>query len=122
VIRVRPDLNGRDRPAANRTASNVTDGDFHSLRPQQGAVGELDPFTWGVLTDAYNTGHRLWWLKRARDFENAKPLPGEYHGNATPVELSARWRWCDEIARACRAKAEMVGADEEIAAILREVS
>lgn len=83
---------------------------------------ELDPFSWGVLTDAYNIGHRLWWLKRARDFENAKPLPGEFVGNATREQLSARWRWCDEVARACRAKAEMVGIDEEIEHLLREVA
>lgn len=79
-----------------------------------------DPFTWSVLADAYNIGRRLWWLRRARDFENAKPLPGEFHGNATREQLSARWRWCDDVARACRAKAELVGMDEELEHLLRE--
>lgn len=83
---------------------------------------DLDPFTWGVLADAWNVGRRLWWLKRARDFENAKPLPGEYHGNATREQLSARWRFCDDVARACRAKAEMVGVDEDLEAVLRSVA
>jgi hypothetical protein len=85
-------------------------------------MSDLDPFSWGVLADAYNVGHRLWWVRRARDFDNAKPLPGEYHGNATREQLSARWRWCDEVARACRAKAEMVGVDEELEHLLRDVA
>lgn len=85
-------------------------------------MSDVDPFTWGVLADAYNVGRRLWWLKRAQDFEAAKPLPGEFHGNETREQLSARWRWCDEVARACRAKAEMVGIDEELEAVLGNVA
>ena len=96
---------------ADPTVAGATDTTAH-----------LNPFSWGVLADAYNIGRRLWWLKRARDFENAKPLPGDFHGSATREELSRRWRWCDEVARACRAKAEMVGVDEELEAVLRAVA
>jgi hypothetical protein len=113
--------NDRGRPG-ERAASNVTAGDTQSVRQIPDTTADLDPFSWGVLADAWNIGRRLWWLRRARDFENAKPLPGEYHGRASREELSARWRWCDEVARACRARAELVGVDEELEHLLREAS
>lgn len=111
----------RGRPG-ERAASNVMNGDFQMIRREGDTSAGLDPFMWGVLADAYNTGRRLWWLKRARDFENAKPLPGEFHGNATREQLSARWRWCDEVARACRAKAETLAVDEELEDLQRAVA
>lgn len=114
---------GREgRPAQNQAASTRFGGGTNSVAGATDTTAHLNPFTWGVLADAYNTGRRLWWLKRARDFDAAKPLPGEYHGNATREELSRRWRWCDEVARACRAKAELVGVDEELEHLLRDVA
>lgn len=69
-----------------------------------------------------NDGRRIFWLKRSIDFERAKPVPGEFQGRATHDQLSARWNWCDEVARACRAKAEIVGIDHELEDILGDVA
>jgi hypothetical protein len=113
----------RERPAQkNQTPSKSIATDTSTIAQAVCRTAELDPFSWAVLTDVWLIGHRLWWLKRARDFENAKPLPGEFHGNATREQLSARWRWCDEVARACRAKAELVGIDGELEQLLRDVA
>jgi hypothetical protein len=115
-------MRSNDRGRPGRTASNVINGDIQSI-PPKGTFGvELDPFSRGVLVDAFNEGRRIWWLKRSRDFINAAPLPGEFHGNATPEQLSARWRWCHEVARACRAKAEMLEVEEEFEHLLRDVA
>lgn len=112
----------RGRPGGATSGISTAIKSGTSLREPSDTTAHFDPFTWGVLADAFNVGRRLWWLKRARDFENAKPLPGEFHGSATREQLSARWCWCDEVARACRAKAEMVGVDEELEHLLREVA
>lgn len=109
----------RNRPAANEAASDVNNGDESTL-PQR-----IDNTVHDVLLDALLAGERLWWLKRAEDFERAKPRPGEYHGAATEAELSAQWQRLDRIARACRARAEVSPVDhirEDIAAVLAEVA
>ncbi|MFL6109484.1 MAG: hypothetical protein ACJ72L_21170, partial [Marmoricola sp.] len=67
----------------------------------------MSPFDYGVLYDAYTTGRKAWWLKRAEDFEAAKPRLDDFHGGATPGQLSERWRFCERVARACRAKAAL---------------
>lgn len=117
---MRPE-HGRGRSGEERPRV-VTGGDTQRVQRATDQGLDLDPFTWGVLAEAYNVARRNWWLKRAEDFEKAKPVPGEYYGNATREQLSERWRWCDEIVRACRAKAEMVGVDEELEQLLRDVA
>jgi hypothetical protein len=49
-----------------------------------------------------------WWRWRAEQFHQARPRAGEYHGQATPEELTQAWYRCDEIARACLAKADLL--------------
>lgn len=88
-----------------------------------GATSELTHLQRRVVQDAVNSATRSWWLKRAEDFERAKPHPDDYNGQATIEELRARWRWCNETAKACRNKAALVSMlwqefDDEIAAIL----
>lgn len=66
----------------------------------------IDRFLHDVLLDVLLSGERRYWLKRAEDFAKV----------GTPA--------CDEIARACRARAEVSPVDhirEDIAAVLREV-
>ena len=67
----------------------------------------LDHFALRLLTDALNEQTRRYWLKRAEDFENAKPTPGQHHGRLTADQIRAQWRELDQIARACRARAEV---------------
>lgn len=98
-------------------------GDLEAAQTFRGVESSvsLDGFTRGILADAYLEGRRKFWLKRAEDFRRAKPMPGEYVGNCTREELSARWRWLDEIELACRAKAELVGVDDELEALLDDL-
>ena len=105
----------RGRPAANQTALNVINSDIHIV-----TLNTLDPWSRCVLSDAWNEGRRRWWRQRAADFRRAAPIPGDYVGSATREELSARWKWCHEVARACEAKAELVGFDDELEALLND--
>ena len=75
-------------------------GDVPSVPPDA-----LEQFAKRVILDALCDASRAWWLKRAEDFERARPVPGEYAGRATREELRQRWRELTEIADACRAKA-----------------
>lgn len=70
-------------------------------------------FRYRVLQDALNEGTRTHWLRRAETFEQAKPRLGEFHGQATKAELSARWRSLDEMAKACRNRAAMALIQDE---------
>lgn len=90
-----------------RAALNVNYGDVLILP-------DLDHFTRRLLQDALNEARRSWWLKRAEDFERAKPRPGDFNGRATIEQLRARWRWCHATAQACRNKAALIAmtADE----------
>lgn len=87
--------------------------------------GRIDRFAHDALLEVMLDGERRWWLKRAEDFERAKPREGDFHGNATREDLRAAWRRCDELARACRARAHVSPVEdirEDVAALLREVS
>lgn len=74
----------------------------------QATISTIDHFQRRVVQDALNEARRAWWLKRAEDFERAKPRPEDYNGRATLEELRARWRWCHQVAEACRNKAALV--------------
>ena len=97
--------------AATSSSHNVPDGPA------------LSPLEFAVLRDVFllsGPGRAQWYLRRAADFEAAKPRPGEYTGNATREQLSARWQFCDQVARAFRAKAEAVVWDEEFVSIVAD--
>lgn len=111
--------NDRGRPG-EETASKMSVGDKNII-PDGGMRSiDLDPFSRGVLFDAYTAGRARWWLNRAEDFERAKPVPGEYVGNASREQLSVRWQWCDQVARACRAKAEVLTVGDEFDQLLTD--
>lgn len=115
--------NDRARPARSTstgTGSKLSNGDSNILP-------DLGQFTRRVLQDALNDGRRQWWLKRAEDFERAKPTLDDFNGEATVQQLRARWRWCHETAQACRSKAALVAMtpdefDAEIEAVWAEVN
>lgn len=86
---------------------------------------ELGPFARRLLEEALLTAMPAGWLRRAADFEDARPRPGDFNGAATPAELAARDRRCAEAAQACRERAEMLGRfggvfDAEVAAAVDE--
>ncbi|GAB6983519.1 hypothetical protein [Nocardioides pyridinolyticus] len=84
----------------------------------------IDHFRQRVLQDALTEATATYWLRRAEQFEAAKPRPGDFHGLLTPAELSAKWSELDSIARACRvrASASPVGISHEVADALSEVA
>ncbi|WP_343909043.1 hypothetical protein [Nocardioides aquiterrae] len=65
----------------------------------------LDHFRARVLQDALNEAMAAYWLRRAEQFEAARPTLADFRGEASAAELGARWRELDEVARACRARA-----------------
>ncbi|WP_193607139.1 hypothetical protein [Nocardioides lijunqiniae] len=88
-----------------KAGSNVKDTNTDIL-------ADVERFTRRVILDALNDATRIWWLKRAEDFERAKPRPGDdFNGAATIEELRARWQWCHDTAQACRNKAVLVPLD-----------
>ena len=69
----------------------------------------LEHFQMRVIQDAISSAHAEQLIRRAEQFEAARPKPGDFHGQATRDELSRRWRELTSIADALRAKAELVG-------------
>lgn len=49
-----------------------------------------------------------YWLRRADQFDAARPRPGEFTGHATPEELADADERCAEAARLCRFHASIV--------------
>lgn len=74
-----------------------------------------------LLADVLREAEAATWLKRAEEFESTKPRVGEFHGDLTPTELSARWRWADETARQCRERAAACRSEDWKALILADV-
>lgn len=68
-------------------------------------VDHIDHFQRRIIQDALADGTALYWLRRADTFEDARPRPGEFHGQATTAELNEADARCAAMARACRARA-----------------
>lgn len=89
----------------------------------------LEHFQRRVLQDALTEATAAYWLRRARDFDAARPQRGEFHGQADHAELDARDARAAATALACRRRASIsLGAEAdpdlaaEIANVLREVA
>ena len=67
----------------------------------------LEQFRARVLADALNEASAAYWLRRAVQFDNARPRPGDYTGAATPQQLAQRDARLAEVAQACRAAADV---------------
>lgn len=74
----------------------------------------------GLVVDFEHAGSRfvqdvlaeataVYWLRRAKAFEDAAPRPGDFHGKAGADELRDRSRRCMAAAEACRHHAGLVG-------------
>lgn len=66
---------------------------------------DLLHFSTRVLRDAMNEATAVYWLRRAEQFEAARPRPGDYFGQATRDDVRAQDERCAAMARACRARA-----------------
>lgn len=71
-----------------------------------------------VLADCLSEATAAFWERRAEAFLEAAPRPGEYHGRATPAELSAARQRCLDAAAACRARATLEGPGLPVPAIV----
>lgn len=84
----------------------------------------LDHFQRRVLQDALAEATAAYWLRRAEDFERAKPV--EPPEGFTDVEAAReQWRRCHETAQACRHAAELArfqNFDSDLEAALGEVA
>lgn len=78
----------------------------------QALRSNVDHFVLRLLTECLDEASKKQWLKRATDFENARPRLDDFHGQATKGELGRRWRELTEIANACRSRASVAPLDE----------
>lgn len=85
----------------------------------------LDTFTHDLLLEVMLTADRQWWLRRAQDFERAKPTAADFRGRQTIEDTRQQWRRLDQMARACRARAEVsdpIARSAEVADVLAEAA
>ncbi|GAA1543518.1 hypothetical protein [Nocardioides humi] len=75
----------------------------------------LDRYEHGTrraLQEALAAGLRSTWLRRAEEFERARPRPGDYVGRSTPEERAARDRRLARMAEMCRHRASLASPVE----------
>lgn len=78
----------------------------HRLTVTHERVGSyLEQFARRVLMDAINEATAGYWLRRAAQFEAARPQPGDHTGHATANDRASRDQRLASIAQACRARA-----------------
>jgi hypothetical protein len=61
-----------------------------------------------ILQEIMDDATAAYWDRRAADFEDARPRPGEWPGHATPAERATRDYDLAETARACRNRAAFI--------------
>ncbi len=116
-------------PAANRRASSGVSDDHHRVPVPGDMLAELvehiDHFQRRVLLDAVLDAWASHWERRARALEAARPVPGDYTGQATREQLSAQWQRLTVAAAACRARAQVSPlelVEPAVDAVLSEVA
>lgn len=85
---------------------------------------DLDQFIRRVLQDALAQATRDYWLRRADDFEAAKPVEPA-GGFRDPEAAREQWRRCHAAATACRNAAELAPMQDYasvVDAVLGEVA
>lgn len=70
------------------------------------AVDHLTHFQRVIVIDSMLDGWSVYCERRARECENARPVPGDFVGKATRADLSDQWQRLTAIAAAWRAKAQ----------------
>lgn len=68
-------------------------------------LDHLDHFQHRVVQEAFADAQAGYWLRRAADFEAARPRAGDYRKHVPTEELRQRDRRCAAIAQACRDRA-----------------
>lgn len=105
------------------TKSNQAADDFPSTIAQ--AADHLAHFQRRVLVDSLLDAWSVYWERRARVLEEARPRPGEFHGGATREQLRDQWIRLTAMAQACRARAQVSPLElvtEDVDAVLGEAA
>lgn len=76
----------------------------------------VDQFRARVLQDALSEATSSYWLRRAEQFEDARPRLSEHHGQQSADQLRARWVELTETATACRAAAALARYQTDVTA------
>lgn len=63
-----------------------------------------------LLGDIWCEATAAYWMRRAEQFEAARPRRGDYTGNATAQEIYERYDSLTAAAQACRARAAFLDA------------
>lgn len=71
-------------------------------------------FAGQVIADAWCEAPSRYWLRRAEQLEAARPRPGDYPGQATPLQLAGRHARLTEAAQACRHRATLLDGTAEV--------
>lgn len=74
-------------------------------------VDYLNQFTQRLIADALLKSLPSTWLLRAKTFEDARPKPGDFTGNATAEEIAERDARLAEQAELCRMHARLLADD-----------
>jgi hypothetical protein len=69
---------------------------------------DLDHFRARILQDALTEATAQYWLHRAQQFDDAAPRPGDYQGNATPLERQHQAIRSRQTADNCRRHARLI--------------
>jgi hypothetical protein len=103
------------RPGRNRAASISTAKIKAAAVSVEQTADNLTQLQRRLVLEAVETAEAWWWLRRAEEYEAARPRPEEFHGRASRADLSRRWCDLTELAQACRARAAMArrGVDED---------
>lgn len=78
-----------------------------------------------VLVDGLLEAWPVYWERRARALEAARPRVGDFHGRASREALQARYDRLTEAAAACRARAQVSPlelVEPAVDAVLEEVA
>ncbi len=121
-----PPDNEERRPQEGAAPKSTATTTSHILQPAVEIVAYVDHFRHRVIADALAEATSTYWLKRADDFEWARPSLADFPGDVTLDQRRMRWRELTKVATACRNRATVSlmqdGNDIEIVAALREAS
>ena len=76
------------------------------LRRLLGRIDWAEPVRQRAIQDAITDALAETWVWRSYAFEQARPRPDDFTGQATPAELAVADERCAEVALACRNHAE----------------
>jgi hypothetical protein len=111
----------RPRPRSHLSAAGSGEAYLRARpTPDEQLAEYVDNFRRRVLQDALNEATASYWLRRAEDFERAKPRREKYRGQATDDDLRTAWQRCDQAAQACRARATTHDDTTTLIALLLE--